>query len=260
MYITWLGHIPFYSDQICDVSFLGLLSKPLHSPKHSPDQPLTHIPKDRSTAAPQSFTLRFSMDSSRQLRKDSPFCCWGKSSVTESETFYIDSGSQSKQWIFISVTQGRYVSSQLSLIRAVCCVCWLTVTVLPTSWWPYTSDPYRTMDNTYISKQKGGHSNLTGLLLLLYLAGNTRIFLLTKILRGKSNFSCDNMVLWHSVPVCNSTAMLTYIDWPYFNSVFTHLLTENSLLCMLPVVNAVDRELQCILELVLYLSFWNSHN
>ncbi|XP_049892396.1 uncharacterized protein LOC126384969 isoform X2 [Epinephelus moara] len=39
------------------------------------------------------------------------------------------------------------------------------------SWWPYTSDSHRTMDYTHISKQNGGLSNVSRLLLLLFLAG-----------------------------------------------------------------------------------------
>lgn len=73
-------------------------------------------------------------------------------------------------------------------------VYWLTVHCqLSISWWLYTSDIYETMDDTYISKQNGGHSNRSRLLLLLLLAGNASIFLLTKIPAKESNFSCAKM-------------------------------------------------------------------
>ncbi|XP_051248497.1 uncharacterized protein LOC127358947 [Dicentrarchus labrax] len=42
---------------------------------------------------------------------------------------------------------------------------------LSISSWLYTSGSYGTMDNTYISKQNGGHSHLSRLLLLLFVAG-----------------------------------------------------------------------------------------
>lgn len=129
-------------------------------------------------------------------------CCWRKFGKRIVKLFYIHFWSQSKQWIFIEWLR-RQICFFSALSDKSCLpadVGWLTVHCqLSISWWPDTLDSYGRMDNTYKSKQNGGHSNLSRLLLLLLLAGNTRIFLLTKISVGESNFTCDNLVLWHSV-------------------------------------------------------------
>lgn len=58
------------------------------------------------------------------------------------------------------------------------------------SWWLYASESYRTMANIYIklNKQDRGHSNVSRLLLMLFLTGNMRIFYLTKIPVKKVTF------------------------------------------------------------------------
>lgn len=80
--------------------------------------------------------------------------------------------------LFISVTKKSVmVLVSLSVIRAVCPLM-LTdhVAVALISWWRHTSDSYSTMAKSYVSKGNGGHSHLSRLLWLLFLAGNARIF------------------------------------------------------------------------------------